>query len=150
VSKPGLFVVDPGQHKHKEEVIHSLLHTPTTHHDGTKLTFVYLIPTTTAGEVARLYFAHTGNLKERVPQMSAFLLITIFPQFPCVIFFAFYQEFLLPFDKSIGFLMFFMLWIELVFGVVALQGLIRRQTAQFFRLCQEEEERDEGRNKMLS
>jgi len=44
------------------------------------------------GEVSRFYFGYTGNLKERVPQMSAFLLITIFPQLPCVIFFAYFQE----------------------------------------------------------
>ena len=47
-------------------------------------------------------------------------------------------------------LMFVLLWVELIFGVVALQGLIRRQTAQFFRLCQEEEEREENKNKMIS
>jgi len=80
--------------------------------------------------------------------MSAFLLITIFPQFPCVIYFAFYQEFLFPFDKSIGTFMFVLLWVKLLVGVFALQGLIRRQTAQFFRLCQEEE--DKGRTRMIS
>ena len=100
------------------------------------------------GELSRIYFAYTGNLKERVPQMSAFLLMTIFPQLPCVIYLAFYQEFIFPFDASTGLLMLIMLIIELGLGYATLHTLIQRQTAQFYRLCQEEE--DENRSKILS
>jgi transmembrane protein 17 len=109
---------------------------------------VLLLPTYTiwcAGEVSRFYFAYTGNLKERVPQMSAFLLMTIFPQLPTVIYLAFYQEYIFPFDEAAGALMFAMLIIELVVGYVTLHTLIQRQTAQFYRLCQEEEDKERSR-----
>ena len=112
---------------------------------------VLLLPTFViwcVGEVSRFYFAYTGNLKERVPQMSAFLLMTIFPQLPCVIYMAFYQEVVFPFDSSAGALMFVMLWVELIAGYFTLHTLIARQTAQFYRLCQEEE--DALRNGMIS
>ena len=101
-----------------------------------------------AGEMARFYFAYIGNLKERVPQMSAFLLMTIFPQLPCVIFLGFYQELLFPFDLSTGVVMLTMLIVELLVGYMTLHTLIQRQTAQFYRLCQEEEE--DNRSKIVS
>ncbi|GMH73082.1 hypothetical protein TrLO_g12048 [Triparma laevis f. longispina] len=100
------------------------------------------------GELARFYFAYIGNLKERVPQMSAFLLMTIFPQLPCVLYLGFYQEFIYPFDESTGAVMLVILVVELFFGYLTLHTLIQRQTAQFYRLCQEEE--DEQRSKILS
>ena len=100
------------------------------------------------GELSRTYFAYTGNLKERVPQMSAFILMTIFPQLPCVLYLTFYQELIFPFDASTGLVMLIMLIIELFVGYATLHTLIQRQTAQFYRLCQEEE--DEGRSKILS
>ena len=34
-------------------------------------------------EIFRLNFGYTGNLKERIPQLCAFFLVTIFPQLPC-------------------------------------------------------------------
>jgi len=54
-------------------------------------------------------------------------------------------QLIFPFDGSTGIFMFLVLLVELVFGYVALHGLIKRQTAQFFRLCQEEEQ-DELKN----
>ncbi|GMI38723.1 hypothetical protein TrCOL_g8622 [Triparma columacea] len=112
---------------------------------------VLLLPTFViwvAGEIARVYFAYVGNLKERVPQMSAFLLMTIFPQLPCVLFLGFYQELLFPFDESCGAIMIILLVVELLMGYLTLHALIARQTAQFYRLCQEEE--DENRSKIVS
>jgi transmembrane protein 17 len=92
-------------------------------------------------ELTRFWFAYEGNLKERVPQMSAFLLITSFPQIPVAIYLSFFQEFLFPFDKSAGVLMIVVLVLEMIMGYRALLSLIRRQTAQFYRLCQEEEDK---------
>jgi transmembrane protein 17 len=112
---------------------------------------VLLLPTFviwTLGELSRFYFAYTGNLKERVPQMSAFLLMTIFPQLPCVLYLAFFQEFIYPFDAGAGVVMFTLLLIELFAGYMTLHTLIARQTAQFYRLCQEEE--DAQRSRIMS
>ncbi len=104
---------------------------------------VLLLPTFLiwgVGEMSRTYFGYVGNLKELVPQMSAFLLTTIFPQLPCVVYLAYYQEFLMPFDLAVGSIMLGVIVVELGVGYVTLHGLIERQTSQFYRLCQEEED----------
>lgn len=42
----------------------------------------------------------------QVPQMSAFLLMTIFPQMPCVAFLTLFQEHIFPVDRAAGWIMF--------------------------------------------
>ena len=91
-----------------------------------------------AGELCRLYCGYTGNLNERVPETSAFLLVSIFPQIPCLVYLTFFQEHLWPLDRLLGIAQMGLLVLELMVGFNALQALIRRQTAQFYRLCQEE------------
>ncbi|KAJ1454033.1 hypothetical protein M885DRAFT_618524 [Pelagophyceae sp. CCMP2097] len=89
-------------------------------------------------EVVRVGLGYVGNLTERVPMISAFLLLTIFPQFVAVMFFTFLSVPIFPFDTAAGGIMIIMLLVELVIGRITLNLLIKRQTAQFFRLCQEE------------
>lgn len=43
-------------------------------------------------ELARVGLGYVGNIKERVPMVSAFLLLTIFPQLVAVLFFTFLQD----------------------------------------------------------
>ena len=43
-------------------------------------------------EVARVVLGYVGNVNERVPMISAFLLLTIFPQLAAVFFFATCQD----------------------------------------------------------
>ena len=95
-------------------------------------------------EIPRFYLGYVGNLSERVPAMSAFLLITVFPTLPCVAFFALGQEFTYPFDAAGGCVMLALLLSELALGYFALKRLITRQTAQFLRLCQAESSADDG------
>ncbi|EGB05755.1 hypothetical protein AURANDRAFT_72172 [Aureococcus anophagefferens] len=90
-------------------------------------------------ELARVALGYIGNIKERVPMISAFLLLTMFPQVVAVFFFAILQDPVFPFDRAAGSIMIFYLVIELFVGRFTLKTLIQRQTAQFFRLCQEEE-----------
>lgn len=52
--------------------------------------------------------------------MSAFLLMTIFPQTPCVAFLTFFQEHIFPVDRAAG-------WIMLVFLVSHLTRFSRIQ-----------------------
>lgn len=89
-------------------------------------------------EIARLWFGFSGNVNEKVPEMSAFLLVTIFPQMPALFYLTLFQEHRMPWDRICGPLQIAMLFVELVVGGRSLQNLIRRQTAQFYRLCQEE------------
>lgn len=90
-------------------------------------------------EVARIFLGYVGNVKEKVPMVSAFLLLTIFPQCVAVAFLTFLQDPKFPFDAAGGAIMLFFLLLELIVGRRALDILITRQTAQFFRLCQEAE-----------
>lgn len=90
------------------------------------------------GEAFRLYFGFVGNLKERVPHVAAFLIITAFPQLPCMIFLTFFQDFVLPFDLVGGVLIFVAQVLQLWLGYRALQGLINAQTSQFFRVAQQD------------
>lgn len=90
-------------------------------------------------EVARVGLGYVGNIKEKVPMVSAFLLLTIFPQSVAVVFLAYLQDPLFPFDSIGGTIMVVFLVLELIVGKRTLDALITRQTAQFFRLCQEAE-----------
>ncbi len=56
-------------------------------------------------EPVRLWFGFSGNLKEKVPDIATYLLISIFPQFPLVIFLAYGQKVNFPIDPIIGSLM---------------------------------------------
>lgn len=90
------------------------------------------------GELCRLYCGYKGNLSEKVPETSAFLLLTIFPQTPCLVYLTFFQEHIWPLDRLLGMGQMAFLFLELGIGFMAFRALIRRQTAQFYRLCQED------------
>jgi transmembrane protein 17 len=90
-------------------------------------------------EFTRIVLGYVGNVSERVPMMSAFLLLTIFPQFVAVLFLTARQDPVFPLDHAAGIIMLLYLCIELCVGRITLNALIKRQTAQFSRLCQEQE-----------
>ena len=87
-------------------------------------------------EPLRLFLGYIGNLQERVPQMSAFLLMTIFPQIPCLVFLALFQEHIFPYDRVAGCILLSSMIIEVIVGFRSLQKLIRKSTAEFYRMCQ--------------
>uniref|UniRef100_A0A7R9UGE4 Transmembrane protein 17 n=1 Tax=Pinguiococcus pyrenoidosus TaxID=172671 RepID=A0A7R9UGE4_9STRA len=93
----------------------------------------------TVAEAFRLFFGFRGNLAERVPLLAAFLIVSFFPQLPCILFLSYFQGILLPFDIIGGTILFVFLLAELGFGYQALRRLIRKQTSQFFRLVQEDQ-----------
>mmetsp|Transcript_21944 Transcript_21944/g.30149 ORF Transcript_21944/g.30149 Transcript_21944/m.30149 type:complete len:152 (-) Transcript_21944:272-727(-) len=90
-------------------------------------------------EPFRLYYGFSGNLKERVPDLAAYLLISVFPQLPFVIYLAFVQPVLFPIDPIMGSLMFIFLVVQVFIGLQTIQKMIRFQTVQFLRLCEEAE-----------
>lgn len=90
-------------------------------------------------EIVRIGLGYIGNLLEKVPMISAFLLLTIFPQLVAILFLTFLQDPVFPFDTAAGSMMMLFLLSELYVGRLTFRTLIERQTAQFFRLCQEEE-----------
>ena len=94
-------------------------------------------------ELPRIYMGYVGNSEGKVPQMSAFFLLSVFPQFVVVIMLCFGQ---FPgvssygWEYTLGIIQLSMIVIELAFGYSALGKLIQRQTASFFRLVQDEED----------
>eukprot|EP00727_Mastigamoeba_balamuthi_P002928 m51a1_g12632 putative transmembrane protein 17 (245) ;mRNA; r:3128-3940 len=88
-----------------------------------------------ACEPFRLYMGLGGNLGERVPHLTAFGLVTLFPQVPVALFFlvtAFSSGSPLPMDAAINVIPLFFLVPELVFCVVAVRRFARSQTASFY------------------
>jgi hypothetical protein len=91
-------------------------------------------------EVFRLWFGYAGNVQEKVPQLSAFILVTIFPQVPCLVYLTFAQAILLPADLLFGSLQLFFCVTELYLCYGAVRVLVARQSANFFRLLQDDED----------
>ena len=54
------------------------------------------------GEAVRFHYGVCGNLKEKVPDLLTFLLVSMFPQFPIVIYLSFFQEIIFPIDYLMG------------------------------------------------
>lgn len=91
-------------------------------------------------EVFRLWFGYAGNVQEKVPQLSAFILVTVFPQVPCLVYLTFAQAILLPADLLFGCLQLAFCGIELYLCYGAVRVLVARQSANFFRLLQDDQD----------
>ncbi|KAG5178840.1 hypothetical protein JKP88DRAFT_153784, partial [Tribonema minus] len=89
-------------------------------------------------EVFRLYFGYSGNIEEMVPQMTAFVLMTVFPQSLVVLYLTTFQEFVFPADAAMGGTMLALLAAETVAGAGAVRSIARKRTAQFHRMVQTE------------
>ena len=85
----------------------------------------------TIAEAPRLLFGYTGNLKEKVPQMASFFLLTIFPSLPALCYFLFAEVNKLPLDWVLHVIQFALTLAELYFGRRALTLLIRSQRDRF-------------------
>ncbi|RKO84027.1 hypothetical protein BDK51DRAFT_12265, partial [Blyttiomyces helicus] len=88
-------------------------------------------------EPMRLWLGYSGNLRERVPELSAFFLFTLFPQFVTCVYLAFGQPFTahgfatdLEVAVNIAYLL--MLGPELVLGWRAAKNVVDAQAARFF------------------
>lgn len=87
-----------------------------------------------ASEVFRLWFGYTGNLQEKLPQMSVFFLLSLFPQLPCLLYLMRLQDLQLPFERAMGGMLFAIVCVELVASWRAVRCLIRKQTRSYARL----------------
>jgi transmembrane protein 17 len=90
-------------------------------------------------EILRLRLGYSGNLGGKVPELAAFWLLTILPQLPLTVFMSFIQiEALMPLEIAVGIPMTLFLAGELRLGLITVRDFIRNQTADFYRVCQEE------------
>jgi hypothetical protein len=90
-------------------------------------------------EPFRLYYGISGNLREKVPEMATYLLMGIFPQLPLVIYLGYLQTISFPIDAILGTLMLLFLIAQFLLGFMTMRYLIRNQTAQFMRLCEDDD-----------
>jgi len=87
-------------------------------------------------EAIRLMLGLSGNIRERVPELAAFLLLTVFPQIPVVAFLSLGALNRTPIDYIIGIPQLAMLFLEAIFAYFTVRRFMRKQTAEFFRACQ--------------
>ncbi|KDO23372.1 hypothetical protein SPRG_11464 [Saprolegnia parasitica CBS 223.65] len=73
-------------------------------------------------DVLRLYLGYSGNLLEKVPHLVGFAFLTVVPQMPCML--------------AVLHLVF--LCAQMYHAYYACRASIRRQTAHFMRLCDNE------------
>lgn len=92
-------------------------------------------------EIARLRVGYSGNVKQRIPELSAFLMLTIFPTFPFMGVLTFLRiGWSLPIDRIPGWFQIGFYILEIIEATIAVRRLIRAQTAQFFRQVQRKNE----------
>ena len=89
-------------------------------------------------EPIRLYYGFLGNLQESVPSLATYLLVTLFPQLPFVLYLAYIQPVIFPVDPIIGSMMVAILTLQFFIGLNSTRKIIRGQTVQFMRLCENE------------
>ena len=87
-------------------------------------------------EFVRLYLGYTGNLAERMPELTAFCLLTIIFQLPLSIFLLIYQllakmqvQLALVFAVEIIYITFLVL--QTIFGILAVRIMVTAQSSRF-------------------
>ena len=109
-------------------------------------TQMFLLPFTWVlwciAEVARTFFVYQGNLKERVPALSAFVLFTMV-QLASLLYLTFGQILVFPMEPALGCTALLFCILELFLSRSALLSLIDQQTANFLRLQQDENEKND-------
>lgn len=90
-------------------------------------------------EVMRVYFGRNGNKHENVQHLSIFLLLSIFPQFPLILYFALFQEVVFPCDEVLGCIMMTVLSFEIIMSSRTLRKMIRNHAAAFYQSCRAKE-----------
>lgn len=84
-------------------------------------------------ELPRLYVGQKGVLRDKLPEIAAFLLLSLFPQIWIVIYLAFLQEFVFTFDRVLGVTMLMAILAESCLSWRLLRSIIARQSALFRR-----------------
>ena len=85
----------------------------------------------TITEPPRLLFGYIGNLKEKVPQLASFVLVTLILSAPCAAYFLFFDQNKLTLDWALHAIQFAYTFAELLLGRHALSLLIQAQRDRF-------------------
>eukprot|EP00753_Platysulcus_tardus_P021132 PLAT8639.1.p1 GENE.PLAT8639.1~~PLAT8639.1.p1 ORF type:complete len:288 (+),score=95.38 PLAT8639.1:177-1040(+) len=90
-------------------------------------------------EPVRLRFGYTGNRSEETTQLSAFLILSGFPQIPAVVYISWLQAQPLPIEPLLGTIQILFLLVELVLAWKTVKLFIDKQTSLFVRMCHDEQ-----------
>ncbi|KAL4636102.1 transmembrane protein 17A-like [Arapaima gigas] len=99
------------------------------HYQGVLVTGMILI---TGFEGLRLYLGYVGNLKEKVPELAGFWLLTFLFQLPVLLFFLTDEGIIiLPLERAVHSIYLIFLLSELLAALLALRVMSRKLTLQF-------------------
>lgn len=93
-------------------------------------------------EPVRLLLGISGNMRERVPELAAFLLLTVFPQLPVTVLLGFLAADRMPMDIIAAAPQLVFVVLEAVVAYSTVRSLMQKQTAEFFRECAEQDDDD--------
>ena len=85
-----------------------------------------------AAEIPRLYVGMKGVLRDKLPEMAAFILLSFFPQVWIAMYVGFFQEIILPFDAVLGMMMVAFIVVEMALAWIYLRSIISRQSALYY------------------
>ena len=84
-------------------------------------------------EIPRLYVGMKGVLRDKLPEMAAFVLLSFFPQVWIAMYVSFVQEIILPLDAVLGMMMVACIVAETALAWRYLRSISARQSALYFR-----------------
>jgi len=83
-------------------------------------------------EAIRLYLGFVGNMSEKVPELAGFLLLTLLPQTPVILFLLFYTPFIItPLEYAVHPILVFMIFIEILTSVRTVKLMARQQATKY-------------------
>ncbi|MBN3304271.1 TM17A protein, partial [Amia calva] len=84
-------------------------------------------------ECSRLYLGYVGNLKERVPELAGFWLLTFLFQLPIMLFFLMDEGIIiLPLERAIHIIYLLFILSEILAAFLGLKVMTRKLTLQFY------------------
>ncbi|KAJ7993693.1 hypothetical protein DPEC_G00257320 [Dallia pectoralis] len=99
------------------------------YYQGLLVTGIVLL---TLCEITRLYLGYIGNLKETVPELAGFWLISFLFQFPILLFLLTDQDIvILPLERAVHSIYLVFILLELLAGFFALRAMTRKLSLQF-------------------
>ncbi|XP_026168195.1 transmembrane protein 17B [Mastacembelus armatus] len=100
--------------------------------DYYKFILVTVLILMTLIEAIRLYLGYAGNLKEKVPELAGFWLLSILLQFPLILFQLFNEAILIqPLERGVHIVFSIFILTQALFGFVALRDVVRHTESQF-------------------
>ena len=123
---------------------HHRCHCHQQHHGNDDIWYVFMIFWIFT-EPFRLAFGWTGNLRESVPNLFLFVLLTIIPQTPAQMYLASFQKDVTAFDMALGTVSVAFLVLEIVVGIHALLRLLHAQAERYY-IEEKQAEKDAIRN----